>query len=103
MPSGSSNTSKSRSTAVRASKVIDRRKPIDSIGKRSTVAVAKNANNWPTVSDPLEASQTPASRHSANATSGTSRSQSQIPATACAFSISVPRNSSACRVNLSSE
>ena len=79
---GSSSTSNRRSIAVRVSKVIDSRKPIDSIGNRSTVAVAKNANSSPTVRDPVEASHTPPSRHRANATSGTSRSQSQMPAIA---------------------
>ena len=99
----SSSTSNSRSTAVRVSKVIDSRKPIDSIGKRSTVAVAKKANSSPTLSSPIEASHTPPSSDSAKATSGTSSSQNQIPATARAFSSSVPRSSSACRVNFSSE
>ena len=46
---GESITSKNRSAAVRVSKVIDSRKPIDSTGNRSTVAVAKNATSSPTV------------------------------------------------------
>ena len=85
------------------SNVIESRKPIDSIGQRSTVAVAKNANSWPTVISPVDASHTPPSSESANATSGTSSSHSQMPAIARAFSISVPRSSSAWRVNFSSE
>ncbi len=91
----SSMTSKKRSVAVRASNVIDSRKPIDSIGKRSTVAVAKNANSSPTLSSPAAASATPPRRHSAKATSGMRTSQNQMPAIAFAFSISVPRSSSA--------
>ena len=40
---GSSNTSKMRSVAVRASSRNEKRNPIDSIGQRSTVAIAKKA------------------------------------------------------------
>jgi hypothetical protein len=80
---------------VRVSNVIESRKPIDSIGQRSTVAVAKKPTRSPTEISPLKASSTPVSSASANVTSGTSSSQSQMPATARAFSISVPRRSSA--------
>ena len=45
MVSSSSITSKYRSMAVRASNVMDSRKPTDSIGQRSTAAVAKKALN----------------------------------------------------------
>ena len=46
----SSNTSKMRSVAVRASSVNENRKPMDSIGQRSTVAIAKNAMSSATCS-----------------------------------------------------
>ncbi len=78
----SSSTSKNRSAAVRVSKVIESRKPIDSTGNRSTVAVAKNATSAPTVIWADAASQTPPSRQSAKVTSGTSSSHSQMPAIA---------------------
>ncbi len=87
--------------AVRASKVIDRRKPIDSIGQRSTAAVAKNATRSPTEISPADASSTPPSSARAKVRSGTSSSQSQMPAMAFAFLISVPRSSSACSANAS--
>ena len=88
-------TSKKRSAAVRVSNVIASRKPIDSTGNRSTVAVAKNAARSPSEMLPPTASQTPPSRQSANVTSGTRMSQSQMPAIAFALSISVPRSFSA--------
>ena len=64
-------TSKNRSAAVRVSKVIDSRKPIDSTGKRSTVAVAKNATSSPARDlarrrEPDAAEQTDRKRHVGN-------------------------------------
>jgi hypothetical protein len=75
---------------------------MDSTGHRSTVAVAKNATSSPAVICPVAASHTPPRRQIANVTSGTSNSQNQMPAIAFAFSISVPRSSSAWRENRSS-
>ncbi len=46
----SSSTSKMRSVAVRASTRNENRNPSDSIGQRSAVAIAKNANSSPIVS-----------------------------------------------------
>jgi hypothetical protein len=91
----SSITSKNRSAAVRVSNVIASRNPMDSTGQRSTVAVAKYAARPPIEIWSFTASSTPASRLSAKITSGTSSSHSHRPAIARAFSISVPRSSSA--------
>ena len=50
--SGSSITSKKRVVAVLASSDIESKKPRDSVGQRSTIAVAKNATSAPTLNSP---------------------------------------------------
>ena len=67
---GASSTSKKRSTAVLASRVIESKKPTDSVGQRRTVVVAKNATKPPTVSWSVETNHTPMSSDRPTANSG---------------------------------
>ena len=67
---GSSITSKKRWIAVLASSVMESRKPMDSVGQRKTVAVAKNATRPPTVKLPSATRKTPTSMDAATAVSG---------------------------------
>ena len=59
--------------AVLASRVMDSKKPIDSVGQRNTVAVAKKATNPPTVKLPSATKKTPTSIETATAVSGISK------------------------------
>ena len=69
---GSSITSKKRWIAVLASRVIESKNPMDSVGHRKTVAVAKNATSPPTVKLPSATRKTPTNIEAAMAVSGIS-------------------------------
>ena len=79
----------------------EKRKPIDSIGQRSTAAIAKNANSCGTSICPCAISQMPEMRLRPNAICGMRSSQNQISAMARALLSSVWRSVSAWRLKRS--